>query len=437
MNIAIIGYATEGKASAAYFSGQGHEITVCDANPDTVVPVEFQAQLGDGYLEGLDRFDTIVRSAGIHPRVILSTNPGVENQITTAINEFIVKSPSRNIIGITGTKGKGTTSTLTARILETHGKTVWLGGNIGRSPLEFIDEIAPDDWVVLELSSFQLYDLKQAPHIAACLMVAPEHLAWHANLEDYYEAKARLFRQQKRDDVAIYFSDSEATRSIATQSPGKHVPYFAPPGAYVANNDKIMYGSEVICSTSDLKLLGKHNWQNVCAAITASWQANCKDVAKIKQAVTSFAGLPHRLEFVRTVDGVDYYDDSFGTTPETAIVAVQAFEQPKILILGGSDKGVSFDELARVVSKQNIRHAVLIGATAHKLQKSLTKAGFKGTMTTGLDHMTDMVRDCATFARAGDVVLLSTGCASFGLFANYKDRGEQFTKAVQALSLVA
>lgn len=432
MNIAIVGYAVEGRVSARYFRDRGHEVTVCDKDEGVVVSSEFGRQLGERYLEDLDKFDVIVRSAGVHPAVILAKNPDVKSKITTAINEFLAHAPTKNIIGITGTKGKGTTSTLTANILEACGKTVWLGGNIGRSPLEFIDQVQPDDWVVLELSSFQLYDVQHSPHIAVCLMIVPEHLDWHEGFEDYYSAKANLFRQQNRDDVAIYFADNETSREIASRSQGTLIPYFTPPGAIVQDETSIEIDGTLICPVDELKLLGKHNWQNVCAAITAAWQADCKDIAKIKQAVTSFAGLPHRLEFVREVKGVHYYDDSFGTTPETAIVAIDAFKQPKVLILGGSDKGVPFDSLARAVAASNVRCTVLIGATAPQLQTALEAAGFQDTITSG-STMTEIVATCREQAQSGDIVLLSTGCASFGLFKDYKDRGEQFKRAVQAL----
>ena len=153
MNVAIVGFATEGKISAEYFARRGHDITVCDLDETVDVPVEYQRQLGEAYLHDLARFDVIVRTAGMPPRVILDENPSVQAKITTAVNEFLAHCPTKNTIGVTGTKGKGTTSTLVTKMLEAAGKKVWLGGNIGRSPLEFIGEIRPDDWVVLELSS--------------------------------------------------------------------------------------------------------------------------------------------------------------------------------------------------------------------------------------------------------------------------------------------
>jgi|JI6StandDraft_1071083.scaffolds.fasta_scaffold24354_3 UDP-N-acetylmuramoylalanine--D-glutamate ligase len=432
MQVAIVGFATEGKVSAEYFHGLGHTVTICDQKPDLVAPQGFETQLGDTYLKNLARFDLIVRTAGIPPHAILEHNSGVEVKITTAVNEFLAACPTKNVVGITGTKGKGTTSTLTAKMLKAAGRKVWLGGNIGNSPLEFIDQIQPDDWVVLELSSFQLSDLRLSPHIAVCLMVVPEHLNWHTDMADYVAAKSNLFARQTHDDVAVYFAENATSQEIASHGDGKKLPFFAAPGAYVDNNQIVIDG-EAICATSDLALRGRHNWQNACAAVTAVWQAGVHDLAAIRSVVTTFSGLEHRLELVRTMDGVQYYDDSFGTTPETAMVAVQAFDQPKIIILGGSDKGASYDQLAEVVSRSNVRKALLIGNQAPKIQLALEKAGFAEFLSGG-NNMEDIVKTARQVAQPGDVVLLSTGCASFDMFADYKDRGNQFTAAVQMLA---
>ncbi|MCA9318102.1 UDP-N-acetylmuramoyl-L-alanine--D-glutamate ligase [Candidatus Saccharibacteria bacterium] len=435
MNIAIVGFATEGKVSLEYYRVRGHAITICDANPDTQVPDGVASQLGEMYLDNLDRFDVIVRTAGMHPRLILDKNPSVALKITTAVNEFLANSPTKNIIGITGTKGKGTTSTLTAKILEAAGHTVWLGGNIGRSPLEFIDQIEPDDWVVLELSSFQLIDLKHSPHIATCLMVVPEHLNWHEDYEEYIAAKQQLFIHQSESDIAIYYADNEDSESVADASMGRLVPYCSPPGAYVTNKN-IVINDHLVCPVDGLKLLGQHNWQNACAAVTAVWQAGINNTVAIRSGLTSFSGLEHRLELVRKVDGVDYYDDSFGTTPETAIVALRAFSQPKVVVLGGSDKGASYDQLAHTVANSNVRHVIVIGDETAKISAALRAHGFTA-MTIGITTMPEMVKAMHRIAQPGDVGLLSTGCASFGLFTDYKDRGNQFKAAVLALNEAA
>lgn len=432
MNVAVVGYATEGIASYQYFTSLGHDVTVCDQNPNVDLPEGAQAQLGEGYLENLDRFELIVRSAGIHPELILEKNPDVASRITTAVNEFITNSPTRNIIGVTGTKGKGTTSTLITKMLQASGKHVELGGNIGTPPFTFLSTLTQDSWVVLELSSFQLLDLRRSPHIAVCLLVVPEHLDWHADIDEYLGAKSRLFEWQNSDDVAIYYAKNERSQQITQAGAGRKLPYYESPGAWVNGNIITIDGLE-ICTTDEVKLLGKHNWQNICAAITAVWQAGTHDIAAIRSVITTFTGLEHRLEFVRELAGVQYYDDSFGTTPETAIVAMQAFTQPKIAILGGSDKGADYDELAATVASTQVRTAILIGDQAPRIKQALSAAGYTQTIE-GCQNMSDIIAAARNAAQPGDVVLLSTGCASFGMFQNYKDRGDQFKAAVRALA---
>jgi UDP-N-acetylmuramoylalanine--D-glutamate ligase len=430
VKIALLGFDTEGRSSLEYFSRQGHEITICDQNSDLNTPDGVAAVLGKNYLDDLDRFDLLVRTAGLPPRLILEKNPNVADKITTQINEFFKVSPTKNVIGVTGTKGKGTTSTLITRMLEASGKKTYLGGNIGVPVLNFLEELTPDRWVVLELSSFQLIDLKASPHLAVCLMVVPEHLNWHKDMEEYIAAKSNLFRHQSENDVAVYFSENAISKQIAATSPGQKVPFSESPGALVDNGCISISGQEIV-RIDELKLLGAHNWQNVCAAITAFWQVS-QDIEAIRPVVTTFSGLEHRLELVRELDGVKYYDDSFGTTPETAIVAVQAFAEPKVLILGGSDKGASYDELANVVASSNIRKVLLIGDQAASIQEALDRAEFTNYMPGG-ENMTDIVGHAHENARPGDIVLLSTACASFDMFKNYKDRAAQFIAAVKDL----
>lgn len=433
MKVAIVGYgAVEGKSALAYWQAKGAEITVCDQNAHAAVPGGVETQLGDDYLRGLDRFDVIMRNAAVPPSVILAGNPGVAGKITTLVNEFLRVSPTRNIIGVTGTKGKGTTSTLITKMLEAAGKQVFLGGNIGTSPFDFLGKLTPDSWVVLELSSFQLTDVTHGTHIAVCLMVVPEHLNWHTDMDDYALAKSQLFAHQSPQDIAIYLADNEFSHQIASRSPGAKIPYFAAPGAFVADGH-IIIDNKQVCATSELRLLGKHNWQNACAAVTAVWQAlGGADIAPLRAVLTTFTGLPHRLEFVREVDGVRYYDDSFGTTPETAQVAIEAFKQPKVVILGGSDKGAQYDQLAKTVVGANVRQAVTIGLTGPRIAEALHAQGFSSTLPGG-NSMAEIIAAARKAARPGDVVLLSTGCASFDMFKNYKDRGEQFKLAVGAL----
>lgn len=431
MRVALLGYDTEGKVSYEYYKGLGADITICDQKTDIVVPDGAASQLGGQYLDNLDRFDILVRTAGMPPSVILKNNPTVASKITTQVNEFMRVCPTRNVIGVTGTKGKGTTSTLLTRMLEATGRQVFLGGNIGVPPMTFLSELTADSWVVLELSSFQLMDLQHSPHIGVCLMVVPEHLNWHEDMDEYTGAKAHLFAHQTSDDIAIYFAENALSQEIAAAGAGQKLPFYRSPGAFVNGNMLTIDGAE-ICTTDQLQLLGVHNWQNACAALTAYWQVD-QNIDAARSVLTSFTGLEHRLEFVRELNGVKYYDDSFGTTPETAIVAMQTFNEPKIVILGGSDKGAQYSELARAVTENNVRAALLIGSEADKIGKALAEAGFNDAMPGG-NTMAEIIANAQRTALSGDVVLLSTGCASFGMFEDYKDRGNQFKAEVHKLS---
>ncbi|HSX44957.1 MAG TPA: UDP-N-acetylmuramoyl-L-alanine--D-glutamate ligase [Candidatus Saccharimonadales bacterium] len=433
MRVAILGYADQGRAALDYWR-EGNEITICDSRTDVELPEGVHHQLGENYLQNLDQFDLIVRGApSIHPRYIIEANSlEIMNKVTTVTNEFFRVCPSKNIIGVTGTKGKGTTSTLITKMLEASGQRVHLGGNIGTPPLDILKaDIQSDDWVVLELANFQLIDFKYSPPIAVCLMVVPEHLDWHPDINEYLVSKQQLFAHQTADDIAIYYSKNRNSRQVVSVSPGVKVPYMKAPGAFV-DDGMITIDGQPICHTRELKLLGRHNWQNVCAALTATWIIS-KDVEAIRSVLTTFSGLEYRLQFIRAVDGVSYYNDSFGTTPETAIVAIKAFEQPKVLILGGSDKGASFEKLAQAVHENNVRQVLTIGKMGPEIGQALLHVGFED-ISDGGQTMDEIVSNAARLAEPGDVVLLSTACASFDMFKNYKDRGQQFNQAVQVLA---
>ena len=432
MKIAIIGYGLQGASSYKYWR-DGNSITICDQNEIKDPPRDVELLIGEDHLKNLNDFDLIVRSPSVHPRDIVSANgEQIKDKITTNTNEFFKVCPSKNIIGVTGTKGKGTTSSLITKMLEAGGKKVHLGGNIGTPPLEMLEAgINESDYVVLELANFQLIDLKYSPHIAVCLMVVPEHQDWHEGMEEYVTAKKQLFIHQTPSDIAIYYSDNEISEDIASSGKGVKIPYFENPGANI-NNELVVIDGRTICRTDEVKLLGRHNLQNICAAVTATWQID-QNTEAIKQVTTSFTGLDHRLELVRELNGVKYYDDSFATTPESAIVAIEAFKDPKVIILGGSDKGAEYIKLANTVAGGNVKHAVLIGDTAKSIEQALKNEGFSD-YSFGSKDINEIVELCKEKSSPGDVVLLSTGCASFGIFKDYKDRGEKFKKAVQELA---
>jgi UDP-N-acetylmuramoylalanine--D-glutamate ligase len=226
-------------------------------------------------------------------------------------------------------------------------------------------------------------------------------------------------------------SVSPATTKIGYEVPAVGVAPGHKEGAYV-DNETVYFAAMPICKVSEVGLLGRHNLENICAAISAVWSIVNGNVEVIKKVITSFGGLEHRLEFVRELAGVKYYDDSFGTTPETTVVALKALSQPKIMILGGYDKGLPFDAMADEIVKDSVRHAILIGDTAPAIESLLKDLGFSA-ITDGLKDMNTIVTEAKRVAQPGDVVLLSTGCASYGLFKDYEERGEQFKQAVLKL----
>ncbi len=449
MNIAILGYGAQGRSAYEYWNTPDNTLTICDQNRISNIPEGAKTTLGADYLMDLNQYDLVVRSPSIHPSQILEANPEhpeVLSKVTTVTNEFFKVCPAP-IIGVTGTKGKGTTSTLIAKILENAGLGVHLGGNIGIPPLDLLkNNIKPSDIVVLELANFQLIDLKYSPPIAVCLMVTTEHLNWHKDMYEYVQSKQQMFAHQHHADLAIYNARNLYSEEIAMASHSQYkLAYDVPPlgeeptetrGAYVEGNAIKMLG-HTICHVDDVALLGRHNLENVCAAITATWDIVKHNKHVIKKTIKNFAGLPHRLEIIKQINGVWYVDDSFGTTPETAIVAMQSFAQPKVMILGGSDKEADFTELAQHVVNGTVRYVIGIGETGPKIINTITKLDTNnkvGHTILGSDvTMATIVETAANNAQKGDVVLLSTACASFGMFKDYKDRGEQFKSAVLAL----
>jgi UDP-N-acetylmuramoylalanine--D-glutamate ligase len=433
MKVAIIGYGIEGRSALQYYLNQGADVTVCKPSVSTEIPAGVHTQFGEDYLHGLERFDVIVRSPGVKPLERLTHNPAIAPKVTTVVNEFIRVYPNRNIIGVTGTKGKGTTSMLITKMLEAAGKQAFLGGNFGVPPLDFLPRITDNTWTVLELSSFMLHDITHSPHIGVCLMVEPEHLDWHGNKDEYFAAKANMFKHQKPDDIAIYYAKNDISKQIAEHSPGKKMPYYERPGAYIENGN-IMIDETVLCKTSELKLLGEHNWQNVCAAVTAVWQV-AQSPDAIREVLTTFTGLPNRLEKVREVDGVTYYNDSFASDPYATEAAIAAVPERKVMIVGGYERMLPLEHFAKFVKEhqKDIAGIVLIGQSAERVGEAFKHEGFTDFQISTAKTMAEIVATAREVAKSGDAVVLSPGFASFDMFVNFEDRGNKFKGTVHAL----
>jgi UDP-N-acetylmuramoylalanine--D-glutamate ligase len=427
MKIAIAGYGVEGKTNYEYWSQDpANEITIVDESdtPTFVPPSGIATILGPGAFSKLDGFDLVIRTAGLAPHKI-----STDGKIWSATNEFFVKCRAP-IIGVTGSKGKGTTSSLIASILEAAGRKVWLVGNIGLASLDVLGQIQPDDVVVYELSSFQLWDIEKSPHVAVVLMIEQDHLDVHADMEEYVAAKGNIARFQTEGDLVIFHSDNQYSRRIGEASAARKIA-FPEQGSAHAADSKFFYGEQELCSVDSLKIAGPHIVDNATAAIDAVWEYT-QDSAVIEAGLSNFKGLPHRLSFVRNVNDVDYYDDSIATTPGSAIAALRAFDRSKVIILGGSSKGSDFSELAQELTRHDVR-AILIGEEADRIAEALRSVGFEPFEIIEDATAEKIVRRASELAQPGSVVLLSPSAASFGLFKNYADRGEQFTAAVNAL----
>jgi UDP-N-acetylmuramoylalanine--D-glutamate ligase len=289
-----------------------------------------------------------------------------------------------------------------------------------------LGKLGKDDWVVLELSSFQLIDLQKSPHIAVVLMTVPEHQDWHKGIREYVEAKKNIVSRQSGEDIAVVNRDYLLSREIGKAAGGKVV--------WVSGKD--IGETRGIGDVGEIKLRGEHNWENIVAAAAAARAAGVSD-SVIGRVVKEFRGLEHRLEEAGEVKGVKFYNDSFSTTPETAIAAIKSFSEPEIVILGGSSKGSDFSELGKAIAEaKNVKAVVLIGKEGGRIGEAIGKIK-KIRKIKGSGNMEEIVNLAYNNTVSGDVVLLSPACASFDMFKNYKDRGNQYKKAVRSLRLSA
>ncbi len=445
--VAVLGYGTEGRAVTKYLIKHGVKPVLFDQRPwqewNELEQIEIKS-LGLNFIFGPDAFleltgfDVAFRSPGIK----LTQLKNFKGLITSQTNFFFDNCPCK-IIGVTGTKGKGTTSTLIYEILSNQTKIlnlkseIFLTGNIGKiQSLEFLDSLKPDDLVVYELSSFQLQDLRKSPHIGVVLMTTSEHLDYHADQDEYIEAKTAIVKYQGSEDFAIVNADFPSSVFIGEQGTGKKI-YFSrqkelTSGIYLKKDEiqvKDLLGADYSLPTTHYQLKGVHNLENIEAAIAASLASGVKNFNLIQSVIDNFKGLEHRLELVAKKNGISFYDDSFSTTPETTIAAINSFNEPIILILGGASKKSNFDELGKVISNSNkIKAVILIGVEAERLKQAINNPKLKYIL--GAKNMVEIFEQIKSVAISGDIVLLSPACVSFDMFKNYQDRGQQFKNFV-------
>lgn len=445
----VVGLAREGGDLARFLVTQGVDVLVTDVRTadDLAEPLAGLAGLPIRYALGghpLERAldaDVLFISPGVPPEIPLlveARRRGVP--ISSATRLFFERCPAP-IIGITGSSGKTTTTTLVGRILEAAGLQVIIGGNIGVPMLGRLPEIVGLDWVVLELSSFQLEALDQSPRIAAITNITPNHLDRHPSMRAYASAKANILRHQRPDDWAILNRDDAASRNLDTSARRLEfslVEAGSPrtEGAFLEQDRLVLRRAgrtQMICPAGELRLRGRHNVANVLAACAVA-SAVGVTAASMREAVTEFTGVAHRLERVGTVGGASYYNDSIATAPERSMAALAAFAgEPLILLAGGRDKHLPMDEWGRTIAA-GARELIVFGEAAPLVERAARDGGLPAERVHRAGSVREAVRLAHDLVRPGDVVLLSPGGTSYDQYRNFEERGADFAAAVRALA---
>ena len=445
--VAIIGMGVSNIPLLDYFYDKNAKVTVFSSNAlsDEIMAkinkYRYEVELGEDNLSRLKGFDIIFRSPSALPTKHEFQSAVKKGAILTSEIEMVLKLAPCKIIGVTGTEGKTTTTSLIYEICKKAGYNCFLGGNIGKPIFTKINQMKPEDIVILELSSFQLMGMTVSPNIAVVTNIFPDHLNVHKSYEEYQDAKKSIFRNQTEEGIVILNKDNEITEKFADEVKGKTIFFSSTKklkNGYVYDREdgfikKCTDGKcEKILNKNDIKLRGIHNYENICSALAATETVASKE-AQI-EAVKNFKGVEHRLEFVREIDGVKYYNDSIGTSPASTIAGLNAFDENIILLAGGSDKGLDYKEIGEVIAKK-VGTLILTGPTAQKIEEA-TKQALSEEKSIEIIHTNNLeesVKVAKEKARSGDIVLLSPASASFDAFKNFEERGNYFKTLVNNL----
>ena len=394
---------------------------------------------GENYLENLSQYDILVRSPGVYFNDEKIQNAIKSGVVVTSEMELFFEFCPCKIIAITGSDGKTTTTTLIAKILEKEGYTVHLGGNIGKALLCKLENIHPLDIAVVELSSFQLLSMRKSANISIITNISKNHLDVHKNMKEYIDAKKNIYIHQNAFGEVILNLDNKICNSFENDSRG-FVKKFSMEkkvlnGAFFNKKDETLCYSKngeifKILEKDDIALLGKHNIENFLAAITATF--NMVDKKNILNVAKNFTGVQHRLELIKKENSISWYNDSIATSPTRTIAALNSFEKNIILIAGGYDKKLPFEELASQILKK-AKAIILMGATAEKIEKAIknNENYYENFTMFKVDSLKNAVKKAKEIAESGDYILFSPACASFDLYKNFEERGEDFKKLVQ------
>lgn len=443
-NITVIGIGISNLPLIKYLVSLGANVTACDRrsaedlgeNYTELEKLGVKFNLGDGYLNNL-LGDMIFKTPGMRydvPELLKAKENG--SIVTSEMEVFFEVCPS-HIIAVTGSDGKTTTTTLIHKMMTDAGYKTWLGGNIGNPLLTDTEKMKENDWVILELSSFQLHTMRKSPEIAVITNISPNHLDMHKDYKEYIDAKKNIMLYQNEGDTLIVNADNQVTADIGKSANGA-VKYFSRNGmadVYLDGNI-IKRGIVEILNIKDIKIPGMHNVENYMAAIAAVSGLVSKDV--IVNVAKTFGGVEHRIELVRTLDGVKYYNSSIDSSPNRTINTLRVFPNKVIMIAGGKDKGIPYDEIGPALA-EHVKVLILIGATSDKIQEALdaeiNKTGNgKDIEVIRATSYENAVNTARSKAHDGDVVLLSPASTSFDMFRNFEERGNLFKKIVNELN---
>ena len=431
--IAVIGIGISNRPLIKYLKDAGAEVTAYDKRTkeqlgeiyDEMCKLGVKTVLGENYLENIEG-EIVFKTPGLrfdHPSLIKARENGAT--VTSEMEMFFEVCPSK-IIAVTGSDGKTTTTTLIYEILKKSGYTVWLGGNIGNPLLCDAEKMKKGDIVVLELSSFQLHTMKKSPNVAVITNITPNHLDMHKDYQEYIDAKKNIMRYQKNDDTLIVNAANDVTAKIGKEAKGKLLDFSSKKDAYMSLKDGvILRNGKPVLNVSDIKIPGMHNVENYMAAIAAT-EGLANDEAILEVAKT-FGGVPHRIELIRKLDGVSYYNSSIDSSPNRTINTLKVFDKKVILIAGGKDKNIDYADFFAFVSKRGGVYLIATGENAEKLTRAAFANGFFDTDTAR--DLKEAVKKA--FARNASAILFSPMAASFDRFVDYVARGKAFEEAIK------
>ena len=439
--VAVIGVGVSNTPLIELLLDNGISVTACDRNTrdkfgslaERLEEKGVEFRLGDDYLENLDH-DIIFKTPGMRPDIPQLLAAKERGSVVTSEMEVFFDVCPCKIVAVTGSDGKTTTTTIIAKLLEAAGHKVHLGGNIGKPLLAEAGDIAPDDYAVVELSSFQLMTMKRSANISVVTNIAPNHLDYHTDMEEYTLSKKNIYAYQSENDLLVLNADNDVTAAAAGEAKGKLRMFSrrskVEDGCWFDGNAIICNGREIV-KRKDIKLPGLHNVENYMAAFAAVIDIVSDDICR--QVAAEFGGVEHRIELVREKDGVRYYNDSIASSPSRSIAGLVSFDEKVILIAGGYDKNIPYDVLGPVVCKC-VKKLVLVGATSPKIKAAVLNCEeSEKPEIYEFDDFEKAIRGASALAVSGDIVIMSPASASFDLFKNFMERGERFREIVNSL----